>query len=560
MLHIFRKLSIATKISLQTILGYILFGTIIVFVVQNVLYTALHDQARKRLDTNITIIKNVLAKNGETFNVHDSQLWIGNHALNNDNETIDWLVKMVSGNATLFMGDMRVATNIVKENGERAVGTRLNPGPIYDLVLKEGQTYKGEANLFGQDYFVAYDPIKDAEGKIVGIIFVGLNKKERLALIPELNREIIGIVLGLGLLLSGLAYLTNRRRLSSLLLLSDTLEMIRDGNTEVDVPAIRQENEIGHIARAVDSLKDKVRENHELRIEQEQEKKHSEQQRKEILLTMADEFQTVVKKAVDNVGIAVEVLKTSTQAMTEYAGETSKDAETVSAAASQASTNVQSVAAAAEELNTAIREINGQISESASIAATCAQEAETTGRVMQALSQSADEIGSVLRLIEAIANQVNLLALNATIEAARAGDAGKGFAVVAGEVKNLANQVGNATKEISSQISTIQGQTSKAVTTIDNITATISRVNQISSSIAAAVEQQGAATQEISRSIQTIANDTSRVTDKMTHVTNAVTETGLASSQLFETVRGLSQEAETLTQTVDGFLTHIRNS
>src|SRR4029077_222476 len=91
-----------------------------------------------------------------------------------------------------------------------------------------------------------------------------------------------------------------------------------------------------------------------------------------------------------------------------------------------------------------------------------------------------------------IASQTNLLALNATIEAARAGDAGKGFAVVASEVKSLANQTAKATDETRAQIAAIQSEPNAAVVAIRNISTTILEVNEISSSIAAAVEEQTA--------------------------------------------------------------------
>src|SRR4029079_372764 len=129
-------------------------------------------------------------------------------------------------------------------------------------------------------------------------------------------------------------------------------------------------------------------------------------------------------------------------------------------------------------------------------------EAERTMTAMRSLADAAARIDEIVDVIQWIAAQTNLLALNATIEAARAGDAGKGFSVVASEVKNLANQTAKATEEIGGQISGIQRATKSSVEAIERIFKTIENVNQISTTIASAVEEQGAATQEIARNVE----------------------------------------------------------
>ena len=119
------------------------------------------------------------------------------------------------------------------------------------------------------------------------------------------------------------------------------------------------------------------------------------------------------------------------------------------------------------------------------------QARKTNDRVGE-LSKAAARIGDVVELINTIAGQTNLLALNATIEAARAGEAGRGFAVVASEVKALAQQTAKAAGEIGQQITGIQAATQESVNAIKEISGTIEKLSEISSTIAAAVEQQGA--------------------------------------------------------------------
>jgi methyl-accepting chemotaxis protein len=157
-----------------------------------------------------------------------------------------------------------------------------------------------------------------------------------------------------------------------------------------------------------------------------------------------------------------------------------------------------------------------------------------------------------------VAEQTNLLALNATIEAARAGEAGKGFAVVAQEVKALAAQTARATEEISSQITGMQSATQESVTAIKEISGTIGRISEISSTIAAAVEEQGAATQEIARNVGEAAKGTAQVATNITDVNRGASETGSASAQVLSSAQSLSTESNRLKLEVQRFLNTVR--
>ncbi|HAY48677.1 MAG TPA: methyl-accepting chemotaxis protein, partial [Thalassospira sp.] len=150
------------------------------------------------------------------------------------------------------------------------------------------------------------------------------------------------------------------------------------------------------------------------------------------------------------------------------------------------------------------------------------------------------------------------LALNATIEAARAGDAGKGFAVVAAEVKNLANQTEKATEEIAGQISGIQKATGESVTAIGEIGTIIDNLNQIATTISAAVEEQGAATDEISRNVRGAADRTRAVSASITEVANETGRTGQLSGEVLTTSRAASEKVGEMRNRIASILEDLR--
>ncbi|VIO72236.1 Methyl-accepting chemotaxis protein 4 [Bradyrhizobium ivorense] len=269
-------------------------------------------------------------------------------------------------------------------------------------------------------------------------------------------------------------------------------------------------------------------------------------------------FEQMIGEIVQTVSSASTQLEASAGTLSSTAKRAQELTTTVAAASEEASTNVQSVASATEELSSSVTEISRQVQESARMAGDAVGQARTTNDRVSELSKAAARIGDVVELINTIAGQTNLLALNATIEAARAGEAGRGFAVVASEVKALAEQTAKATGEIGQQIAGIQTATQESVGAIKEISSTIERLSEISSTIAAAVEEQGAATQEISRNVQQAAQGTQQVSANITDVQHGATETGSASSQVLSAAQSLSGDSNRLKSEVGKFLDAVR--
>jgi methyl-accepting chemotaxis protein len=269
-------------------------------------------------------------------------------------------------------------------------------------------------------------------------------------------------------------------------------------------------------------------------------------------------FESMIGEIVQTVSSASTQLEASAGTLSSTAERSQQLTTMVAAASEEASTNVQSVASATEELSSSVNEISRQVQESARMAGDAVGQARTTNDRVSELSKAAARIGDVVELINTIAGQTNLLALNATIEAARAGEAGRGFAVVASEVKALAEQTAKATGEIGQQITGIQAATQESVNAIKEISGTIERLSEISSTIAAAVEEQGAATQEISRNVQQAAQGTQQVSANITDVQRGANDTGSASSQVLSAAQLLSGDSTRLRLEVGKFLESVR--
>jgi len=270
------------------------------------------------------------------------------------------------------------------------------------------------------------------------------------------------------------------------------------------------------------------------------------------------EFETLIGELVGSLSSASTQLEASAGNLTSTAERAQKLTTVVAAASEEASTNVRSVASATEEMASSINEIGRQVQESARMATDAVDQARKTNDRVSELSKAAARIGDVVELINTIAGQTNLLALNATIEAARAGDAGRGFAVVAPEVKALAEQTAKATGEIGQQITGIQAATEESVNAIKEISGTIEKLSEISSTIASAVEEQGAATQEISRNVLQAAHGTQQVSSNVTDVQRGAGETGAASSQVLSAAKSLSGDSNRLKFEVGKFLNAVR--
>lgn len=255
----------------------------------------------------------------------------------------------------------------------------------------------------------------------------------------------------------------------------------------------------------------------------------------------------------DSLSDASGKLATSSQEMGGSAEETSAQASTVATATQQVTVSLGSVATGAEQMSVTVQSIASNTSEAAQMASDAVKTANVANATIAKLGDSSAEIGQVIKVITSIAHQTNLLALNATIEAARAGEAGKGFAVVANEVKELAKQTAKATDDISQKITAIQADTKHAVDSIGSVTSIINQINDISGTIATAVEQQSATTNEMSRNVQEAAQGSAEISRSLQAVAQRAGSTRMGAHEALKAAQQMTGMAAQFRSMVEQF-------
>ena len=554
------RVGMVPKIMALAVFGVLLLGICVTLLTRTLLYAGAADAARERVDTNIKVAWDALKAKGTVFSIVDGKLLAGDHVLNGNFEVVDKIKVLVGGTATVFMGDTRVSTNVMKPDGTRAVGTQLAKTAAYQAVFDRKTGFRGEVEILGEPYMTAYDPILDSGGNVVGVLYVGMKKAEFLKSANDTLFSVIVATILICLTTIAISWTIARRSLALPLKASiATMRDLADGNLDVAISEIERGDEIGEMIRALRVFKTNGIERRRLETQQQAEQV-ARNRRQEAIERLTSDFNASVLGVLHSVTASAHHLRDSAQSMTSIAEDTSRQSTVVAAAAEQASVNVETVAAAAEDLAASESEISRQISNSTEIAHRAAEEAERVNTIVATLSDATGKIGEVVTLINDIAAQTNLLALNATIEAARAGDAGKGFAVVANEVKNLATQTARATDDIVIQINSVQSVTRDAVGAIKGIGKTNTAITDNASAIAAAVEEQTAATGEIARNVQQASSGTREVTSSISLVNDGATTTGTAAHEVLTTADELSKQSDSLATEVADFLSAIKTA
>ena len=367
----------------------------------------------------------------------------------------------------------------------------------------------------------------------------------------------IAAALGFGLVLGlVLATVLTRAIVKPLQNLTGSMQRLKDGDTDQNIPAIDRTDQLGDMARAISTFCDRERER--MRLEAETRAgEDAMRERQAQVDQLVSGFRGDIKDVLSEVSDNMKELEQTAERLSGIASTTSDRSQEVSSASNEATGSVQTVATAAEELAASITEIGSQVSVTLDRLETVTSATQTSNERIDGLSKAAQRIGDVVALIQDIAEQTNLLALNATIEAARAGEAGRGFAVVASEVKALAEQTAKATQDISGQVQEIQGSTEEVVMAISGIMEMMTDVSSRATAMAGAIEEQSSATSNISSNVSLAADRNAQVAASIQAVAERSGETNASASRVEHVAETATQQINSVTSRIERFLKDV---
>ncbi len=517
---------------------------------------AVQARMQHNLDTNLDLLKTYLALLGKEWTRDGDGLRLGGSPLAERADLLDRVAAATGGTATVFVGDTALLTTVRGADGRRTTGTTADAAARQAIL--QGHAYRGSSGVNGQRVLSLYDPLFDADGRVVGALSVGMPLAEVGALRREIVRQSVLASFVVLVVFASVRRVLVARALRPLDQLTDAMQRIAGGALGWPVVGTTRHDQIGKMARALETLRDGVAHGWAVEEASRDAERRAAADAASTRQSLAEAFERALG------GLTSRSAATAVR-LQELSGQHGAIASTRNArvtaiadATAAAAEGVQTVAAATEELSASISEINRQVTGSAEAAARAAGDAAATDATVQRLAQAAARIGDVVQLITSIAARTSLLALNATIEAARAGDAGRGFAVVAGEVKALAAQTARATEEIAGQIGAVRDATGEAVSTICRIGNTIEDLARMGGAIASAVAQQGATAQEIAASAQRAVTGTTAISAEIAAMRATVVPLAGMIDALHGSAAEIGETTSALMRESAGFLQELR--
>lgn len=437
-------------------------------------------------------------------------------------DMLDEIKEVVGFDVTIFGGDVRIATTVIDESGQRATGTRMSD-KVREQVIDLGNSYEGRADIVGNTYYTIYEPFLDNSGNIMGAIFCGAKTEENDKTVGTII--LISILAGVVFAAIGGIYITVYERKHITKPLRDTsgiLKKMADGNIMFELYKVNRPNdEIGDMVADLVKMKDTISmylgdvgnvmnamAQGDFTVETAVEYKGDFVQMKKSVDKIRNDLSSIISK-----------LTISASEVSSGSAQISNGSQLLAEGTTRQASAVEQLSATISEIAEKIEGNNGNAIEADKCATRSNSLVEEQSKqmhhmraAMEDIKQKSDQIHNIIKTIEDIAFQTNILALNAAVEAARAGAAGKGFAVVADEVRNLATKSDEATKQTADiidqtmdSIAKGSGVVEKTVELMDKVAATTNESQKIVEKIRLSSEEQAQAIEQIKEGINQIS-------------------------------------------------------
>ena len=558
------KMKLGTKILCLVFVVILLFsasvGTVMLKEITETMKQMATEKAKGDLALSSTYIDDVMSGD---WQVKNNKLYKGQTQINGNEDIVDLLGEKTGDTITIFQGDTRVATNVMK-NGERAVGTQAS-SEVIAAVLKKGKRFYGQADVAGSSYQTAYMPLKDQNGNIIGMLYTGANQSILASLTQSLFTQ-FAIVLVIVIMVSVILVLVFTRKINKRLnALKSAFESAGNGDMTIEV-SDKTGDELSELSVYYNKMRMKLND--------------TIQTVQQSALQLASASQQLSAGA-EETNQASEKITEAVQQIANGAQDQITRIENSESSLKQASADIRDISA-----NTAAIADKGQLAQSkadigqkeiANVQAqmdAIHQSIQKSGEIIHQLDGRSKQIEQILSVITQIADQTNLLALNAAIEAARAGEQGKGFAVVADEVRKLAEESQQSAGQISKLIIEIQKDMNRSARSVEHVkteaaegVTMIQRTRDAFKEIAAATGEISAEISDLSASVTNISASAHQINDsfaantadikestKNTRQAAALTEEQFAAmEEITAASETLSQLAEELTGIISQF-------